>query len=307
MRCGSAKRITSGIFPIGGLTRAAIFQKIHGPVSAGPFLRAEREYKGNLMIITNYKNKLSDTILAEPAIFALGQLTGEKQDVWIDLNYRQLFDNHPWINILEQKPENPDVVIDYDKAYFDAIERQDYFGSGFFRQLEIEPLKGHRRHFKYFDGYTYDYRPYIAFAPFSYSCGSILSENNRNICPNNKFWKEFIDKIVKLDSCIENCLFSLGSDKDPTFFDISNISGKNWRTVTNYLCRSRVLITVETGILHLATTCNVPTLYLSSATPEWFCKPKSPCEVVRADKPANFDPDEAVEKFHKLLKLTENQ
>lgn len=215
----------------------------------------------------NYtRGKLGDLILQEPALSALGlpvQLYISSPE------FRPLFKNHPAITCVD-KPLPDGRELSPELAMTWATHNSTYFGLGYFQQLGIDPA--HYRHqFRLF----YELPPvsggYICLAPFAHT---------DNACPGPDYWGTLLGNF-------RTPVVSLGGASDPEIPGSTSLRGLSWSAVCEVLAGCSLLISVETGILHLANACCQRVVFLSCATPRGFADPLAVPElaVVRSHAP----------------------
>jgi Glycosyltransferase family 9 (heptosyltransferase) len=262
--------------------------------------------------------KLGDTILIEPAAYSYARNTGDRVELYVSPQFRCLYQNHPYIRLLDDVPADPDLILNSDQAYGYSIENCLPFGAGYYPQFGQEFQPGDRCHYQSFSMLPVARnRTTIALTPHSHCDQSRLGLGPANVEAPLSWWKPIVSKIkniYKIDKnfpeckqyvnaatvCGENDECIPGSDR------YSSLRFKNYRSgkfddVLRFLSHVPLLVTVETGILHLASAAKVPTLFLSSATPPSFCRPDTRHEIVRADFPGEWSYEEIFAKMDRLL------
>lgn len=240
--------------------------------------------------------KMGDCILAEPAINAAAIADGEPADVYVVPKYRFLFEGHPWIRLVDEPHAEPDVTTDSSIAYHGGHFGRIPFAAGYFTQFGLPVRPSDRVHYE-----RYRMRPVtrvnrIILSPFCLSCGR-FSGHEPNVTPPWSFWEPVI-------KAAPYPVFAIGHPVTPMIEWCTNIKttddALHW--LYDFINESRLLISVETGLLHLVSAMKIPTVFLSTATPIVFAKPDTRCEVVRSEVgPKGFAPDAVIEAMRKLL------
>ena len=223
---------------------------------------------------------IGDTLLTEPAITAYARSINKVVDLYVEPHMRSLYNNHPHINLLDEiKPESK--MLDCSKAFTKAFQNNWYFGAGFFEQVGLEYVPGMRCHFGlYGDPFLRvpDKGKYILIAPFGRTC-SVHTTGIPNKTIHIEWWERLVEEIP-------NQVISLGSVEDPRIRNTINLRGIDLRTVAELMYDCRCLISIETGLLHLAAACCERVIYLNSATPSWFCAPIHPTNCTVMSNPS---------------------
>jgi hypothetical protein len=243
-------------------------------------------------------NKLGDTAAAEPALCALAQRERRRISfqVCFDNGHDQLFRGHPAIDPVPRAHDDPDYTVDVSAACLQALEHDVHFGAGFYHQFG---LPAGRVHFRSFAPPTPDarFRGRVLIAHNSHSCASRDRRTGLLIpgaVPSTQPPLEWWSPIVA--ACPSPPLALAGS-KDGWDLDLPGIETVRGLSVSGLLAALRsasLLISVDTGVLHLATTCGVPVVYLRSARPAGHVDPGGRTEVVYAERADRFDHDATV-------------
>lgn len=238
-----------------------------------------------MLRVNNLADRIGDSIIPEPALFAFASRHRKKVSLWT--KYPELYEAHPWIETVEKPHEKPDVTLSAERAFQDAHWKRLPFTAGYFAQLDLRPLPGDRLTYKYFPLQVPEdqKRSGILIAPFACSC---LSHKglSANITASLEWWDRLIGKIPEP-------VYSLGSKDDPPRPERSVlVRGIDLPRILQLMSKAKLLISVETGLLHFTTTTKIPTIFLSSATPVWFSRPPG-ATVIRAPKP-NWDQSEVL-------------
>lgn len=250
---------------------------------------------------------IGDSILQEPAITARAIRDGHPIVVYVkNIHIRELFNNNPFIFLTSCPPVNDDWIrLSASDAFSWANQHNSYFGAGYFPQLGMVPRRDERVHFltHWIDSsalYRDPDKPllpfsYILLAPFGRSCSSPLTgEGNKT--QTVAWWEELVRRLSEFTGPTAIPLLSLGSRTDPMIEGTVNVRGESLTSVAGLLNYSRLLISIETGILHMASHLCRDVIYLNSATPHWFCGPMVPrCSVYRKDRPKNWAIDEVLQ------------
>jgi ADP-heptose:LPS heptosyltransferase len=240
------------------------------------------------MLILKISGLIGDSVLKEPALFKLGQSTNQKIPCWIQPNLRPLFAGHSFIESIDDCPADAQEL-----SCSEAMRWASHFGqpfaAGYFGQLGLPVEPGDRLHFRLFAELPPVVAPAdIAFATFARSCSG-------NIRPPDAFWDALLERLGQP-------VLSLGAADDPELPGTINVRGMGLLDVAGLLANVKVLVSVETGLLHLANACCQRVVFLSSATPIHLCKPICPhVEVVRAFHPSLFSVDDTLSAINRLL------
>jgi hypothetical protein len=161
-----------------------------------------------------------------------------------------------------------------------------------------------RFHYKYFGELENNttYLP-IIIVPYGYSCTGRTPGNRPNVQPLTEWWRPIV-KFCEFDVKPSRPVIALMSNNlewEPELDFVMSWRGKSMRTILHLMSSSSLLISVETGILHLASATKTPTIFLSSATPATFAAPDTRCKIIRAPYADMFDQDEVITAAKELL------
>ncbi|WP_422927495.1 hypothetical protein [Singulisphaera sp. PoT] len=240
------------------------------------------------MKVNHEHTRIGDTILIEPALAACAEAAGPI-DLYVTPRYRELYEGNPAVRLAGIPHDDPDVVPSAGEALAYAIDRNVPFAAVYFPQFGLEP-RG-RLHYEIHGGpFQESPEPLrlrrILIAPYARSCHR-HEGSAPNLEPDPGWW----DPILR---CLPLPAFTLGEEHDATLPNTQPMKGLPLRDVVWEMRRSSLLISVETGILHLAGAARIPSVFLSSATPENVSRPTSDCQVIRAPSPS-WDADEVIE------------
>lgn len=260
--------------------------------------------------------KLGDSVLMEPALAAFGESRQCKIffNVEFNLGHDQLFEDHPYIVPIPSIPPNviPQFQTDSSRAFHEAHAREIPFGAGYFSQFDLDYRK-YRNHYKsyYIDKISRDdlkshkYYDYIGLVPNGYSCvsrdsttGEINTGRRPNVQPSRDWWKVILDI---LDGPKVSLSSSKGSWDCIQFPGIEVAKTESMIDLLTTLKACRLLISVETGTLHLTSATKTPTVFLCSATPPFFSKPDTRVSVIRAEYADMFSKGDCVNSCFVLL------
>lgn len=261
--------------------------------------------------------KIGDTIVSEPAITALAEK--EQRKVLFCVNFQNrhedLYAGHPWIIPIREtiRDRTPDYEVNHSDAFHTAHARNIPFGAGFFNQLGMIH-EGKRVHYRNYaieeisreslkDHACYDS---IIIVQNGYSCasrdsttGQLKQHTRPNVQPPQEWWLPVLESISK-----DRKIFSLSANSlwDFIKFDnIPNINNDSLFEVLRVLKAASLVMSVETGILHLLSATKTKTCFLSCATPSVFAKPDTRCEVVRAWFADELRTGDVIKAIYKLL------
>jgi hypothetical protein len=268
-----------------------------------------------MWIKNNGVGKVGDTIVAEPALTAFAKQ--EKTKIFYDVDFTKkhedLFIGHPYIIPVPRVLEviKPDYEVSHSKAFGISHAKMIPFGAGFFEQLGMNH-EGNRVHYNNY--YINDpFNPVIidkfvdsvVIVPNAYSCtsrdsttGQPSSLHRPNCQPPIAWWEPV------LDSLRDHKVFTLSSNSSwdwVRFPEIENVECPTLLYLLKALKSAKLLISVETGTLHLASATKTPTVFLSSATPTVFAKPDTACRVVRSWYADEFRISETIKAIEDLL------
>ncbi len=156
-------------------------------------------------------------------------------------------------------------------AMFEALSLHLPFAAGYFKAFGLNAFQWPRLHYRVFGVNVNDLSkrrdPYICVCPNSKSCESNFGRP-ANIKPPVSWWEEIVRSI-------DFPCFTLGATSDAVIPGTTPFHGRPFREVVQFMAGSVLVISVETGLLHLAGGIpgGPPVLFLSSATPSWFSAP----------------------------------
>lgn len=259
------------------------------------------------MIVYIKPSLLGDTILVEPAMTAWSKAHGgERVKLLLDsanLPYRCLFEYNPAIEIIpyRDKHTREEEVIrpDASDAFWAAHHRRLPFAAGHLPAFGMEPdASWDRLHYRLF-GLPKPSRnlKYVCLCPNARSCvNSIDPSKPPNIKATPEWWVPILEFILEKT---DHDVYTIGPDDGMKLDGATNYCGKDFRAVAEFMNDSSLIISVETGLLHLAGGIpdGPPIIFLSSATPIEFCAPIGSM-VARATTPGATDfPQEQVIEF----------
>lgn len=279
------------------------------------------------MLVYLKPSLLGDAILTEPAMTAWSEAHGgEPVDFYfspMNAAYACLFEHNPAIRVISSDEfdrystrVHVKVVPDSQSAYYEAHRLKLPFAAGYFFQFGLNPDPGkHRLHFEVFSRYLrYSQISWsghssneIAICPNARSCmSSVYLGSLPNIKATVEWWEPVVDFIGSYGIKVVN----IGSPDGMKIKGTDHWTGSDFRDVVRRLAGSRFVISVETGLLHLAGGIDgLPIVFLSSATPSdaddptsYFAAPRN-ARIVRSKvwKRATFDRDEVIGHIKELL------
>jgi hypothetical protein len=269
---------------------------------------------------------LGDALLVEPAMTAWSIANGgAKAGLYlspVNSAYRCLYEHNPAIEIVAsdvlEAPKTAGVVLipDSESAYWEAHRLRMPFAAGYFKQFGLTPDPAKDRlHFKLFE--DNGVASWIGFnsgnaciCPNARSCmSSVYPGAHPNIKPPAEWWKPIVDFLHRYRGDAFEIL-NVGAPDGMNIAETRHWTGGDYRAVANRMAASRLVISVETGLLHLAGGISgLPIIFLSSATPgteddpsSYFASPLG-ATVVRSKvwKKAIFDPTEVIAQIKDLL------
>lgn len=259
-------------------------------------------------------NKLGDSALMEPALHALARRDDRRiaLHVCFDNGHDELYFKHPTIAPVPCAWDEPDLTVDAVAALRHAERRVIPFGAAFFPPLlgrEAAPTG--RVHYEA----HWLRKPPLGIAADPGFAGKVLIAHNSHSCrsrdkdtgllrpgvapdqqPPLGWWSDVLPHLPPA--------VGLRGTKDPWDLPLPGAEDVRGLSILGLLLAmrsARLLISVETGVLHLAAAAGVPTVYLSSCTHPTLCGPPGRCRVVRADRADRFDPSEVVSAARELL------
>ncbi len=264
--------------------------------------------------------KVGDTIVCEPALTALAEREQRKISFVVDFNnnHQELFTGHPWIEPIGETIR--DRKSDYDANISDAFHTAHAkcipFGAGFFHLYGLN-YEGKRVHYKNYeiDKFSHeslsDHPCYnaIVIVPNGYSCTSRDSTTGQpkpNSRPNIQMPKEKWIELFKFFPK-DRKVFSIAKDTAwdwLKFDDVPNLDTNSFIEILKILKAAALIISVETGILHMISAVNRPSIFLNAGTIPTFSKPAGPCKSVIAYKADEFRITDIVRSMDELLEMS---
>lgn len=224
----------------------------------------------------NHFSLLGDTVMAEPAISAFCRRNRCCVGLYVNPEFRWFFEGFPYVILANQPYVDPSFTLSPSPAFTWAVAHEKPFAAGYFHQLGLEftdsdypwYISPQLPSFAQFHSHGI---PDVLIAPFARSCHSHKG-GPRNLTADEAFWPAVIAGITQRFP--EAKIASLGSKDDPEMRGTWSLRGRPWPQVTQWMSMAPLLITVETGILHLVRATETPeTIWLSCATPEFLSKP----------------------------------
>lgn len=239
--------------------------------------------------------KIGDTILQEPAIAAYARRTGVRPKWCLDDRLRPLFAGHPDIDVTDDPTGG--IELSCMKAFEWAVSRGRYFSEGYWHQLGLDgPAEGERTRIKVPALPSHFADPRVVLCPFCDCCRS-REGGPANVCPPAEWWSSFYD-------AFGGSPVVLGREGSPKW-DWPNVAyyyGFDLLHVLADLTDAKVVVSVETGLLHLASAVTDRIVFLSTATPQTLCVPPGATwKVIRAATPYDFDAAEVVAAVRSFL------
>lgn len=240
------------------------------------------------MKVNNLSGMLGDCLLVEPAIAAWRLERGRIPSMYVRVpEFRCLFNYHnifggELIRSHLAPLEGDDVVVPHDSSAFAyASSRGLPFAAGYFPQFGLNPNSGHRLHYDSgIDWEPDEFTPYACVCPNAKSCNSHRGLP-ANIRPSVEWWALVI-------AACGLPVYNLGARGDLEIPGTIPIHGLPLVAVAHLMAKARFVISVETGLLHLAGGIRgLPVIFLSCATPPGFADPIG-AKAVRAPHPANL-------------------
>ncbi len=219
-----------------------------------------------MKIVTRHP-KLGDALLTEPAIAAYHRHTGVKAEWCLPEPVRSLLAGHPEI-VFTDDPTGG-IELSATEAMLLACREGRYFTSAYFDQVLGYPPSDHDR-LRIRTGCPFLFQPVgggmpeVVIVPFAASCASLQGEM-ANIMPPLHFWRDIVQAFPEV-AC-------LASPEWPDIPGAVNLRDLTLVEALSVLAYAKVVITVETGLLHLASSVTDRVIYLSCATPVSLCTP----------------------------------
>lgn len=260
-----------------------------------------------------HNDRVGDCFLAQPAIVAYAEQHQEAIHLYLNKLHEGLFENldsilfggYCGIHLVDTPHEKSDFnLVPYD-AFLWSHEHNRHFSHGYFPQLGLAPptnlnvrpdLAG--APFTCFNDPDL-VRSGVFLAPFAASCLGLQGQRPNIMAPLD-WW----EPIIAVTSSLGHIVYSLGGPGDLPVPGTVPIRSLDFRQVVLLLATCKLLLSVETGILHFASAARCPTIFFSSATPITFASPvvdPSPLEIVRADYPENWSQADAIAKIKRFL------
>ena len=240
------------------------------------------------MNINNFQDRMGDCILSEPAMAAWSILNDKRIRLYVEHpDYRTLYENHPHIDLVDEPHDVSDVDLDCHLAFGLAHQMRLPFAAGYFPMFGMVPEKDrHRLHYE-INGITRQPpENFICICRHAYSCFSRKGQRP-NIMVPRFWWEGFVSHFPETE--ILDVMDDGEALPGTTLF-----AGRKLREVAGVFSRAKAVVSVETGLLALAGGIpGLPIVFLSSATPIWFSRPRD-SGVVRSDDPAHMPLDIAV-------------
>ena len=219
-----------------------------------------------------YPSLIGDCILSEPAMTALAIRKNMSVGLYIEEHLRPLYYEHPYITLLDQKPTNA-IKINCSKALSYAFSHNCYFGEAYFEQVGLIRKSEDRIYYKNYHSTLLEkteQKNTIVIAPFSRSC-SIHNSAKANKTAPLEWWEPILHRCnrAKLD------IICLGAIDEPLFPYCTNIRGENLLKVAKTIKDSRIFISVDTGLLHIASNLAKNIVLLNAALPPVIISPKA--------------------------------
>ncbi len=271
----------------------------------------------NLYINNHGYAKVGDTIICEPSLTALAEREQRKIDfiVCFDKGHDELFYGHPWINPIHQtirdKPFDYECLVS--DAFHEAHAKAIPFGAGMFTQFGLNHV-GKRVHYKNYEMDKFpkeslkDHPCYnqVVIVPNGYSCtgrDSTTGQPKPGARPNiqlpHHMWMEVLDAVPK-----DRKIFSISQDNpwDYLKFDCAKIMDTtSFMEILKILQAAALIISVETGILHMCSSVKTNVIFLNAATPSFFSTPNCPCKNVRGWYADEIRTSEVIKEMNMIL------
>jgi hypothetical protein len=277
--------------------------------------------------------KVGDTAVMEPALACLAEAAGKRIFFNVAVAHVPLFWAHPWIEAVVTPSVSPDYTTDSNHAFHWASRNKMPFAAGHYDKLGLDPV-GRRHYYRSwfaeaavgsrnglncvagrYQETLEKFEGSVLIAPYGRSClsrsqvtGDVVSSRRPNLQPPYDWWPPVLEALGKLGT--HSGLYVNGVDHrlDPAL--PGGLAGRVGPDLDHLLVALRVcklLVTVETGILHLAHTCRTPTLFLSAGTLPFFSAPPDARVVFAKPEPDGvryadrFDPDEVIQAASSFL------
>lgn len=240
--------------------------------------------------VNAWNARLGDGILIEPAISAWAEKHQDQVELYANPIHRPLFEHNPAIRLVDEPHAEPDIVPNPTLALQFAWFLKVPFGAGYFQQFGLHPHG--RLHYEIF-GEPFQETPErlerILIVPYARSCSGHAGKKP-NIQPSPEWWLPILERLPLP-------AYTMGTSDDATLPFTQPLKDLGFRQMVWEMRRSRLLISIETGPLHLASTAKVPTIFLSSATAIPVSKPNTDCQVIRHATP-EWDQEKVIAAIH---------
>ncbi len=193
--------------------------------------------------------------------------TGVKAEWCLPEPVRSLLADHP--DIVFTDDPTGGIELSAPDAMTAACKHGVYFAAAYWLQtLEFLPGHAERLRIRTYSGlsdcFPLSVYPEVVIVPFAASCMSLQGEL-ANIMPSLDWWQPIVRAFPEV-AC-------LASPEWPAIPGAVNLRDLTLVEALSVLAYAKVVITVETGLLHLASSVTDRIIYLSCATPVSLCTP----------------------------------
>jgi hypothetical protein len=185
---------------------------------------------------------IGDTILPEPALFALGEKTGQNISLsGVHPDHAFLYENHPYIRLTDIPGKNLDpwTAMQWGHQHNCSM----YYG--FFHQVGLREYKEYRAHYQSFNiPYIPRYENGIAIIPWARSCAGHHNLKANLMNHDLSWWSRLAEKCPIP-------IVSFGGGYVPYIDKVENVRKTNLRTSVYLIIQAKIVVTVQTGLCHV--------------------------------------------------------
>ncbi len=254
--------------------------------------------------------KIGDTILMEPACDAYALANDCQIHLECDGRHAALFKGHPRvIPVAPGAPALADFTLDTGKAFHWSHEHRLPHGAGFFHQFGMDIQKGQRLHYRnFFSESVARFKDAILIVPFAHSCtsrdsttGALKPGARANLQPPMEWWEPIQrwTSTTPWDTFIL-CGNDTGWDWDHEWTGACVVRGLSFDETVVAMTFAKLLISVNTGLLHIASGTKTPTVYVCSGTPPNFSCPDTRVAIVTGETADQIDAQAVVAAAKRL-------